>query len=277
MNKVFKGNILVLMITVMIIFYGFISKIISVSDTILSFIIQFGVIFCIPIFVFIVYTKVDIKQTFKLNKINLKQVALVSIFSICLIPLAAILSAISNIFVELPLESTKPLYPLWLLIISNALIPAVFEELTFRGIFLSNYDEVNTRKVAILNGLLFGLIHLNITQFAYAFMFGYAFVYLVRVTKSIYATILAHFLINAINIVLDRYVFSTITDNNAGYALLLLIIFPIIGTYVSRSIYKKLKDMNKEDGEIKLYKGLQIKEMIPYYISIVILLLLTFT
>jgi len=94
--------------------------------------------------------------------------------------------------------------PYWLLILAVAVTPAICEELVFRGYIQSAYKDIPFKKAALINGLFFAIIHMNLQQFPYAFVMGIIFAYMVFYTRSIYAGILAHFLINASQVTLGR-------------------------------------------------------------------------
>ena len=82
------------------------------------------------------------------------------------------------------------------MIIGLAVLPAVLEETIFRGILLHGYREENLLKLSIMNGFMFGLFHLNLDQFVYAFALGIILTYLVVITNSILSGMLFHFLFN---------------------------------------------------------------------------------
>ena len=79
-----------------------------------------------------------------------------------------------------------------------ALTPAIFEELALRGVILGAYEkELGERRIILINGLFFGLIHLNGQQLFYAVALGVFFSFIVLRTGSIFAGMIAHFTINA--------------------------------------------------------------------------------
>jgi len=94
--------------------------------------------------------------------------------------------------------------PLWLMLLAIAITPAICEEVVFRGYIQSKYKHWTIKCAALINGLFFAIIHLNAQQFFYAFVLGAIFAYLVHYTRSIYAGILAHFIMNASQIVIAR-------------------------------------------------------------------------
>ena len=80
----------------------------------------------------------------------------------------------------------------------GALLPAIFEELTHRGLLIdAMQDRGNEIEIVIFSGLLFGAMHTNILQFFYAFVGGMVFAFLTLKTNSIYPAMLLHFCNNA--------------------------------------------------------------------------------
>ena len=94
--------------------------------------------------------------------------------------------------------------------IGVAIIPALFEEFVVRGGMLNSYLGAGRQRSAILlTAFLFGLMHMNPTQFFYCFIMGIVLALLFVLTDSIWPGILFHFINNAmapISILLeDRY------------------------------------------------------------------------
>jgi sodium transport system permease protein len=88
-----------------------------------------------------------------------------------------------------------------------ALLPALFEEAVFRGVFLSLLENKYSAEGAVIFvGLMFGGMHLNVFTFfetaALGIIFGFVTVY----TSSIYPAVIMHFLNNAFSVVLMRYI-----------------------------------------------------------------------
>lgn len=80
----------------------------------------------------------------------------------------------------------------------TALLPAIFEEFTHRGILLDAFSEESEVKQVLLSGLLFSLMHTNVLQSVYAFVGGCIFAYIVIRSRSIYPAMIMHFCNNAI-------------------------------------------------------------------------------
>ena len=87
-------------------------------------------------------------------------------------------------------------------LLTVAFIPAVCEEIMFRGALYQGYREQGILKGAVVCGLLFGLMHRNVNQFFYASAMGILFCLLVEATGSIFYSMEAHFLINGWNVLI---------------------------------------------------------------------------
>lgn len=77
-----------------------------------------------------------------------------------------------------------------------ALLPALAEELLFRGILLSGTEGGKNWQRILLCGALFCVFHQNPVQTPYQFLCGCAFAYLTLKTGNVYLAVIAHFLNN---------------------------------------------------------------------------------
>ncbi len=108
---------------------------------------------------------------------------------------------ISQFLMILPNESRG-----WLItIIGVALIPAVGEELMFRGLFQRLFSQrFNPHNGIAITALLFALVHFNFTNFFYYFILGVALGYAYYWGKNILFPIIIHFINNSL--VLLQYI-----------------------------------------------------------------------
>ena len=84
----------------------------------------------------------------------------------------------------------------------GALLPAVFEEMTHRGLLLDALsDRGNEIESVLWCGLLFGTMHTNVMQFFFAVVGGMVFAFVVVKTNSIYPAMLMHFCNNTLSYV----------------------------------------------------------------------------
>ena len=168
------------------------------SSTFLMFITPF-LCSLLPAVLYFSVTKENYKEVLSLNKISLSNVILIVIMAILIQPIANFVSYITSyLFTNTASEAMNSIsdVPFWFFLLISAILPAIFEEVVFRGIILSGVRSAGVLKSALISGLFFGIIHLNPHQFIYAFLIGIVFALFVIYTKSIYSSILAHFIIN---------------------------------------------------------------------------------
>lgn len=95
------------------------------------------------------------------------------------------------------------------LFFSVAVVPAVFEELFFRGFLYLGFKRARGARFAIIfTSILFGFYHMNIQQIMYAVVLGILLAVLREVTGSMWAGCLFHFVNNGwgvVDTVIDRY------------------------------------------------------------------------
>ncbi|MBR1443256.1 MAG: CPBP family intramembrane metalloprotease [Firmicutes bacterium] len=157
----------------------------------------------LPLFIITKVEKVPLTFLIPIKKLRWKNVLLIILISISVQPILSLISVISGMFFknsvsEMLYENMR--YGYFSMIISIAVMPAICEELIFRGIMLSGYKKAGIKKAAIITGLFFAIAHLNEQQFFYAMFMGILFAYFVYYTNSIFSSILSHFVINATQI-----------------------------------------------------------------------------
>lgn len=127
-------------------------------------------------------------------------VLLIAGISFTVQPSAMVISAVSSFFFGnrvSELMEDMAAFSLPAVLLTVAVIPAICEEVIFRGVILSKYKSAGIKKAAIMSGLFFGIMHMDYQQFLYAFTLGVLLAYFVCYTESIYSSIIAHFIINA--------------------------------------------------------------------------------
>lgn len=163
-------------------------------------------ILLLPSVLYMAFLKDDSVGDVGVTKVSPLTTFLTVIFTFCIIPLVSLINMLSSFFVENSVDATLSRTvqgnPLLINLILIAFIPAVVEEIIFRGLIFNGYKKRNPLKAALLSAVLFGLIHMNINQFSYAFVIGIIFAFLVYVTGSIIPTIIAHFVVNGTSVVL---------------------------------------------------------------------------
>lgn len=164
-------------------------------------------IYVIPMIVYLVYSKTNIRELLRIKKVSIPNVVLLVVFSYFIMPLLAFLNSLSLMFTESEISDTitgiVSSCPLIVSILAVAVIPAILEESVYRGVFFNEYRKVDPLKGLILSGLLFGLMHMNFNQFIYAFVMGMIFALVVEITDSIVGSMIVHFTINGSSVVLN--------------------------------------------------------------------------
>lgn len=84
-----------------------------------------------------------------------------------------------------------------------AVLPAICEEFLHRGLVLQGTKHSGFTKSIIISSVLFGLMHLNISQVSYAIVLGLIMGFASVVAKSIWVPIIMHFTNNFISVYLD--------------------------------------------------------------------------
>jgi uncharacterized protein len=90
-------------------------------------------------------------------------------------------------------EFTRAGWPLWSMLLLTSVMPAVFEELAFRGVIQSSLERVlNARDAWLIQGALFSVLHLSPLMFPSHFLMGLCLGYMRRLSRSIYPGMLLH-------------------------------------------------------------------------------------
>ncbi len=147
-------------------------------------------------------------------------------------------------------QTTAP-YQLVLLMFSSAVIPAFAEELLFRGVILSNLKPYGKGMAVIISALLFGLMHMNLSQLLYATAAGVVLGVVYVTTNSLWLCILVHFANNLFSI-LESYMFQVFGSQTAGLicmlAELVIFAFGILLALIYMSMRKREKTCERRIG-----------------------------
>ena len=106
-------------------------------------------------------------------------------------------------------------------LITVAVLPAIFEEVIFRGLLLKGMKCFGMVGAVLLNGALFALYHQNPAQTMYQFCCGCAFAFVALRAGSILPTVLSHFINNALIITLMKF---GVTDMQGTTFIVVLIV-----------------------------------------------------
>lgn len=131
-------------------------------------------------------------------------------------------------------------------LIMFGLLPAVGEELFFRGALFTIIKEWTQRKhlTIFITAFLFSAIHLQFYGFLPRFLLGVGFGYLFIFTGSLWAPMLAHFLNNSLAVVVAYFFYqgkSSISQDDFGSVdnLAVNLMSIVITIYIFRVIYRR--------------------------------------
>lgn len=272
----------------------------NITDSKLMLLISHIVTFIFPAIIYLIVTKQSAKDVLKLNKLYLKDTLLIILLAFLCQPIMTFFSLISQFFFENEIGNfvtgivDSPYIVLLLLI---AVLPAITEEITIRGVVLSGYKEKNIYLACAITGLLFGIMHLDPQQFLYAAVLGFILALVVRITNSIFASALIHFLINGTSITLQKLI-SLIPESTSvmeeatdmslkgiGIAekIYLASFYGLIAVAFGIAVYfviRKLAELNirrgiikREELDIKYNKSNERVFNIPFIVIIIVYLL----
>lgn len=219
MTKVYKANIYFLIILLIEVLgpYALRPIYIAIGLTDIRLILLFNhlILFLVPAIIYLFVTKSSFKDTLKLNKLHWQDTLLIILLGFVVQPVMTFFSLVATFFFNNEIgsfisEITSTPYILLLGLV--ALLPSITEEITVRGIVLSGYDNKNKYVAAAITGLFFGIFHLDAQQFLYATVLGFIFALVVRITNSIYASMIIHFIVNGTSVTLAK-ISKIITDS----------------------------------------------------------------
>lgn len=155
-------------------------------------------------------------------------------------------------------------------IFTVAIVPAVFEELFFRGAVMSSLQDKGVAYAVIVSSALFTLTHGADPYFLSTFFAGCMFSVIVLLTGSIFAAMSVHFLNNIISYILSVYserLAQVDLDLYMLYAIILILLLSVYGI-LSTAVRKYKRTLKRErnilnEGEIlwqEQYKDADVQE-----------------
>lgn len=249
MNKLrYQSNLMLAIICIALILGNILITNLGVSDSFMEVSYQYLFIL-VPVIIYILITRQKFKKVLSLNKVNPLQLLIAMLLALVSQPfISLVANAMNMVFpgsgygMQMP---TSGGYSLIFAIFLMAITPAICEEVLMRGVVLHGHKGGTVWKVALLNGVLFGIFHNNFEQMFYAAAFGAILAFVVLYTDSIYPAILMHFMMNGLSTLGEYYPNSTymkltnIYESNMG-VLIPLGIMSLIGVIILIKYLKKI-------------------------------------
>lgn len=233
---------------------------------------------------YLIVTKQSISSSTRLKSFHPLTILLIIPFTYCLWPLISIVNMISLLFSDNVISNTITntvitngfVYS----ILTMALLPAVIEEFTFRGVLYGQYRNQRPVKAIFLSAFCFGLMHMNFNQFCYAFVLGTIFALLVEASGSLFASIIMHFLFNATSIfmvfieqklknllpdVYGNVADTSLTIHDVVTVLPALLPIAVGGCLLAYLLYRKIAKLNGNWPEIQSWRDKESYQLRPNY------------
>ena len=237
-------------------------------------------IFCmgiVPLLVLLALREKSVKDTFLYMRYRKpKDVKLTLLTTLALMvlitPFTMAFNALSNLFLTVigydRAHSVGTIYngtgDFVIYLFVTAVLPAVFEEFTHRGVLLSGLEDRGSEKSAvILSAVMFGLMHENPTQMIFATFGGILFALVVLKTGSIIPAMCAHFANNAVAVFLDYSTqrgtkfgvwYESFTSSSNSVAFIALVIVMVAAVYGVVRLVQYLSQKNEKPiSEQKLF------------------------
>lgn len=166
----------------------------------------------LPALIYVAIHKINIIACMPYRRLRISDGLLSLLFGYALVPMMLFVNNLTSLFsTNYVQDSVQELiaYPFVVQLLIIAVLPACVEEFVFRGLIYHSYRKNGILGAAVLSGLVFGLMHLNINQLSYALLMGIVFALLVEATGSMYSSMLAHFAANSYSIIMMQLVSMT--------------------------------------------------------------------
>lgn len=195
---------------------------------ILNLVLQVGLMFLMPLFLYSFLLNKKPKQTlerFGVKKIKPKAILISVIIGAIVFVLNIGISTFFSYILILfgyerggsssTVESTYTILMLVVNLIFTGVLPAICEEVAHRGMLVDGFSKLGYKKAIIFSSLLFGLTHLNIDQFFYASIIGALLGFITMSTGNLWPAIVIHFMNNALNVVVDYFYKTNVAFKNS--------------------------------------------------------------
>ncbi len=201
----------------------------------------------------IIYSKVQKVNILKAMPIDFKMqpsryiwvfVATVSIFCFSLLPNFLIITLLRKMGLQLAVSVPRldSAVNIILAILIICIMPAIGEEMVFRGVLNSAFRELGGVTVILLSGLMFSLSHFNMAQTIYQFFLGVLLSYLYLKTHNLLIPIIIHALNNMVALFIPLIIPFFGALHFQGITFGILIPMCLVGGFVAVIAIRQLVD-----------------------------------
>ncbi len=202
---------LVISIAVVLLLVLYAGMAVTARSTLAGTVVTELIILAVPLFA-VWYMKSDARRLFRLRKPSVSACAGGILLYLGVYMLGLFCSMIAIWLLPGSAQSMEGAYegilmqPLPILLFVMAVMPAVCEELLFRGyLFGSLREHVKCGWAVVLSALVFAAFHMSLVKLPATFLLGFGFAFIVWKGGSIYVTMALHFLNNAFSALAMKY------------------------------------------------------------------------
>lgn len=208
-------------------------------------------------------------------KPNLKKLLLCIGITLTAFPMAMLLNYIGSILGGVSFFEINKSQPIWLVILSIAICPAIAEEIMYRGVIQGAYMKVSVLYSILFSALAFAFMHFSLSAMMYAFLYGCIFAFVRIFTNNVVYTICMHFIFNLINVgivyINDNGIRHISHINSHIYIMLVLAILSSVICGVLLIILRRTSEKNIENNTYSIKEFLTKENIIAYVTCILIM------
>ncbi len=159
------------------------------------------------------------------------------------------------------------------------LLPALLEEIMFRGLVLREYEKYGALPAVLFSSVCFAMFHFSFAEFPYYFVAGIIISVVACITGSIAEAFVLHLLHNLIMLFAGEYLYNLLYNfANTEFIIVLLLIVTLLALFWFLSVldvyYKKLSRTDHKINEKKQRFSPSVFAEIflsPYFLVLVII------
>jgi uncharacterized protein len=209
----------------------------------------------VPALVYVVLRKYDLKNIFRLKKVNF-QIVLISIiigFGISFIAdgldrLFQLFFSMPEIFEKQMLESfvIHSISDFAIIVLSAVVFAGVFEEMLFRGFVQKTFEkEFSVSQAILITAFIFGMIHMNPWWLVQISFFGVFLGIMAWKSDSIIPSMIVHFINNGLSIIFINLVQENDLFFNRSEVYIAVLIVALFITFFGLNLFFKICDRSK--------------------------------
>ncbi|MBQ6892780.1 MAG: CPBP family intramembrane metalloprotease [Clostridia bacterium] len=169
--------------------------------------------------------------------------------------------------------------PSALVLVIFAVVPAVCEEIVFRGVIMSSLEPCGTFHAVIGTSLLFAFAHMSLEELPVYFFASVVLCFVTYVSRSLLASIIIHSVYNIAALTLSDYI-SGIASHLESFSLLFIVMFFLLWIFIivalteGARVYRGYAEKNLDSAYTpkKLPRAQRVKAGTAVYFSLPFLL-----